>query len=193
MTPLDLFVPRNQNMIQRVGFAVMLIGVIVAVVLHNPLDGYTFEDHRTGGTIQDIPNACTGDEYSEARILRDTSNLEFESFVKFFGRPENSTLWTAEQRVLFSGPENSDLWTKEQHLEFRNSRNARLQLLSEKCLRMVPFSWDVTLPVSEWRSNAPLIPWLGSVIHLVGVVLSILASLAIWLTIFRDTHNESRK
>lgn len=194
MAALDIFLPRNQNMIQRVGFAVALIGLVAVAVLHNPFDGYAFEEHKRWTTIEERPNTCTKAEYDEGSLLKQTAGIDFEAFVKHFGPPEKaSKLWTAEQRALFGGPENSELWTIEQRFKFRNSRQARWQFLFQKCFDEIPRSSDVTLPLSEWRSNDPLMPWLGSVIHLLGVVLSILVSLVIWLIIFRTEHNHSKK
>ena len=193
MTPLDLFLPRNQNMIQRVGYAVALLGMLAVVVLHNPFEGYTFVELKTWTDLQPKPNACTKAELDEGSMLKGTAGIGFEGFVKIFGPPENSKVWTEEQRRLFGGPENSGQWTVEQRLKFANSRQTRWQSLSEKCFIQIGDSLRVTLPVSEWSSDAPLISWLGSVVHLLQVVLSILVALIIWLVIFRDEHSESKK
>lgn len=176
MAAFDIFLPRNQNMTQRAGFAVAAIGMILAVVLHNPFDGYTFEDHRTWTALEPRPRVCTKAEYDEGFLLKQTSNLEFEFFVRHFVSPP--------------APENWEKWTPEERQNFRTSRQARWALLSEKCFMEVPGSLDVTLPVSEWTSKSPLITWLGSVIHLLGVVFSVLVAVVIWLIIFQDERSD---
>ena len=172
------FLPRNQNTTQRAGFAAALIGVILILVLHNPLDGYTFEKRIELTSWEPLRNVCTKDEFDEASSLLAT-HMEFDDYVKLFpNAPVNS---------------NSNKWTAEEKRQWRLNRLSRQQLLSNKCFAKVLRHRDDTLPIEEWASNRPLIEWLGSLVHLFGVVISILVASFVWISIFQDKNSEVTK
>ena len=141
-----LFLPANQNKLQRVGYIAALGGAILVVFLHNPLDGYTTERLVTTSAV--VPKECSAEKMAEYRRLGEV--------------PEN-------------------LQTREgvDRLHRRNE-------LSHECFELAHDSNNETLTFSEWSSKAPIVAWLGSVIHVLAALVAVFAVGVLWLIVFKD-------
>lgn len=170
-------IPEHQNNIQRKGFAFALIAIVILAFLHNPMDGYRTAETKTLRS-EIMRTGCTQKE------IKDIKRFEIQS------------VWPIDQWDFFVEgyldplPNGITSWPKIKQDEWRYSSMKRAQEIRSKCIEIETHEYEETLPFSDWTSNAPLVNWLGSVVHLLGAVIAVVVAGLIWLFVFSAKSNE---
>lgn len=176
MNALQLWMPKNQNHTQRIGFATALIAMVLVVFLHNPVEGYKTEEEKTRNE-RVFSSECTEGEVLEADRLRSMFNFPIENWMLNFDPL----------------PEGIKSWPHEKQYEWKVQFQVRATEIYNRCqVRIVGHPYSEPMPISEWRSQSPLIDWLGSVVNLLQALFATALAAAIWLFVFQSKSNQSR-
>lgn len=169
-----ILLPQKQNSTQRKGFAITLILMVFLVFLHNPLDGYRIDESSI--------------RFKEDRNPK-CSKQEFKDRIKF----EYQSKWPLNKWNEFADadplPVNIDKWSDAKIYEWRNDFAVKAAKLNEKCITLLTYYDEETLPFSEWESKSPMIFWFGSVIHILGALFFVAVAGVIWLFVFQTNRD----
>lgn len=172
-----LLLPKNQNEMQRKGYAATLLLMVLLIFLHNPLDGYQVTKSIPLWRESHNPD-CSSKEISDAKHLDLQSKWPLNKWDEFQG-------FEPIPEGILDGPIIKEL-------QWRNSVAARAKKVLDKCISIHHYSREEVLPFSEWMSNAPLFSWLGQVIHLLGAIFGLAVAGVIWLLVFQTKGNSAQ-
>jgi hypothetical protein len=172
MLRFQILLPKNQNNIQRTGFAAALIACVSLVFLHNPIDGYHI-DYQDNIVNEHLKPGCTDEDVSDVNRFIVISNIG----------PKGANEMYQKQEPI---PEDYKKWDSYKKLMWQYEFGQRAAEIRKRCIDVETIENFTTLPLSEWKSLNPFIFWLGSVIHLLASLLTVLAVAAIWLFVFQS-------
>lgn len=177
MNFINALMPANQNAAQRIGFAVALISIILIVFLHSPIDGYNYEI-RSDRVEHHLNSSCSQKEIEEM------NRFYWEGVVP----PSN---WKDYTNITDSVPKGYEKWDVLTRLNWQSAIYKKFTEMSAKCNDTSTIADYETLPFSEWASLSPLVWWLGSVVHLISALTTIIVIAGIWLYVFHGKPNNT--
>jgi hypothetical protein len=173
-----LLLLKNLNTSQRTGLAVALILVVIVIFLQNPIDGYTTEISRDRFE-EVIHPKCTQQEVAKGKQLQMKGRWpinEWHQRSDFEPLPEGIESWPIIKQID---------WQYSTYLIPGNE-------IINRCLDIRQHPFNEPLPFGEWRSDNPIVPWFGSVLHLIGAIIAISLAGLIWLVVFQSKQSGQR-
>ena len=140
------------NKIQRTIMGTVVSLLIIMTLAHNPFSGYTINY-----IYYEQPIGCSEDTKKRDLLFQEN----------YFKNDERGRKELEEWQRL--------------RVSFREEQNSLDYLVNIKveamCAQTIKYSKEIItlLPINEWVSDSPLIPWLGSVIHFIYSLVSVIS------------------
>jgi hypothetical protein len=207
MSKFNFFNPARQNSTQRLGFFLSLASILILVLLHNPVDGYTMT-HEVEKEYYE--NKCSESEHAEMgralAIFGPSSQAQDRMIMrqqeKALGRWSGGNEFTQEEDKRFISEMDKELNNElanqgiypssdKEKLDIVKKSRDKWNYLMAKCNSWIKYQVSEYLPFWKWTTKEPLVLWLGSLIHLISAIVASLSIGFVWVFAFSLTeYNE---
>ena len=163
------------NFIQRIGIALSAIALITVVVLHNPFEGYITSTVEKWFEEEPKLDTCNKAEFSEYKELNKNKSK------------------TGEPTGKHQLPEKYKSRTRKKEDTHQFEMIGREFELFIRCFDISNHERIKTLPLDQWRSVNPALPWFASTLHSLVAAFAILLGGMIWTLVLRTptTHRKT--
>lgn len=157
---------QNLNTAQRGGLFLTVAACLLLILAHSPTSGYVIYLPHEVEILDDNPAFPT----KEYRYYGNSSGACYDGFRL------SRKSYTYDNTLP---GELQDQWARSAEVDRQRGK----EMLSEhNCFGR----W--VAPFSEWKTTAPITPWIGNVVNLLSTILTTLILGAVWLFVFRKAN-----